>query len=161
MSTLKQSAFERWITRRDAEAFRALMERHARMVFATSRRILRNDTEAEDITLECFEALATAERGQPRELGAWLHGMAVNKCRMRIRTEGRRKEREARYAATQQEHVETPLDDVYAHVDEAIAELPEDIRSVWQYLTGYHLPGSFVLRADAEGMRQRRSRYPR
>ncbi|MCC6695381.1 MAG: sigma-70 family RNA polymerase sigma factor [Candidatus Hydrogenedentes bacterium] len=138
MSTLKQSAFEQWTARRDAEAFQALMERHARMVLATSRRILRNDTEAEDITLECFEALATAERGQPRELGAWLHGMAVNKCRMRIRAEGRRKEREARYAATQQEHVENHLDDVYLHVDEAIAALPEDIRAavVAHYLCG-------------------------
>jgi DNA-directed RNA polymerase specialized sigma24 family protein len=41
-----------------AEAFQTIVSRHAGMVYATCRRILRNATDAEDMAQECFETLA-------------------------------------------------------------------------------------------------------
>jgi len=130
MSRSDQAVLKRWITGRDAEAFRAIVERHAGKVYATCRRILRNDSEAEEVTQECFETLVrTTDREQPHNLGPWLHGMATYKCLKHLRSEGRRRQREAEYAATQRTSAEYQWNDIYSYVDEAIAALPQEIRS--------------------------------
>ena len=130
MSPSDQTVLRRWITRHDAETFRSIVQRHAGMVYATCRRILRNDSDAEEITQECFESLVrTTERDGPREIGPWLHGMATKKSLMHLRSEGRRRQREAQYAAAQRTRAEPQWNDIYSYVDEAIEELPEEIRS--------------------------------
>ncbi len=129
MSSADDVVLRQWIVRRNAEAFQAIVQRHAGMVYATCRRILRNATEAEDVTQECFEALVQAtEASRVKALAPWLHGMATNKSLMRIRSEGRRKYRETAYMAGQPVSMTASWDDIYSHVDEAIAELPEELR---------------------------------
>ena len=48
MSKPVDPILEQWATRRDAEAFKVIVDRHSRMVYATCCRILGNATEAED-----------------------------------------------------------------------------------------------------------------
>ncbi|MFA6240387.1 MAG: sigma-70 family RNA polymerase sigma factor [Candidatus Hydrogenedentales bacterium] len=119
-----------WFNRREADAFRIIVGRHAGMVYATCRRMLGNDSEAEEVAQECFEVLATVppQQAPPREIGPWLHGVAVNKSLMRLRAEGRRRKYESRYAAEQPSHTRANWDDVRDLIDEAVAELPEELR---------------------------------
>ena len=117
-----------WTRERDAEAFKQLTERYAPMVHATSIRILKDVSEAEDVTQECFELLAQTSKGPKEHLGAWLHAVAANRSLKRLRKEQRRKGREARYVAGRPSHAEIRWDDVYEYVDESIAELPVSLR---------------------------------
>ena len=128
----------RWTDQRDAAAFKEIVSRYAPMVYATCRRILRNRTEAEDITQECFETLVRTSRGPTEHLAAWLHRVATNRSLDRVRSEQRCKTREAHFAAGQPLQVESNWDDIYPHVDEAIAELSEELRVtvVAHYLQG-------------------------
>jgi RNA polymerase sigma factor (sigma-70 family) len=119
---------DRWLHRRDAEAFNAIIARYAPMVYATSRRVLCNATEAEDVTQECFELLAETSRVPSRHLGGWLHRVATNRARNRVREERRRKEREARFSNDQPTESRVRWDDIYEYVDEAVADLPDDLR---------------------------------
>jgi RNA polymerase sigma-70 factor (ECF subfamily) len=119
-----------WCDRRDAEAFQAIVQRHASMVYHTALRVLKNSSDAEDTTQVCFETLANAkEPAKIQSLGAWLHGMATNQSLNQIRTDKRRTQREHRYLD------ETPppsrtadWDDIYPLVDEAIQSLDESLR---------------------------------
>jgi len=131
MNSSDEAVLERWVKGHDAEDFRTLVQRHAGMVYATCRRILRNDADAEDATQECFETLAQAKTATGiQALGPWLHGMATKHCLMRLRSERRRKNREAEYMADQNPHAEIKWNDIYDRVDEAISDLPQDLRTV-------------------------------
>lgn len=120
----------KWSRERDELAFRELVHRHAPMVFATSKRILRDDAEAQDVTQECFETLATTRRLPDSNLGPWLHRVATNRCLDRLRTTGRRAKREIDFATRQLQPHATGWNDIYDLVDEAIAELPGKYRTV-------------------------------
>jgi RNA polymerase sigma factor (sigma-70 family) len=98
------------------------------MVYGTCSRILRDRVQAEDITQECFEALASAPRPPREHLGAWLHRVATNLSLKYLRSTGRRKARERQYAEIHGATTEPAWDDVYPYVDEAIARLPEKLR---------------------------------
>lgn len=119
---------ERWSANRDAETFRAIVNRHGPMVYATCSRILRDRVQAEDITQECFEVLASARRPPREHLGAWLHGVATNLSLKYLRSTGRRKARERQYAEIHGATTEPTWDDIYPYVDGAIARLPEKLR---------------------------------
>ncbi|MFA6239348.1 MAG: RNA polymerase sigma factor, partial [Candidatus Hydrogenedentales bacterium] len=120
---------EQWTSARDPEAFRAIVQRHAGMVYATCARILGNSHEAEDVAQECFEIFIKARRPLWKQsLGAWLHGVATNRSLKRLESEGRRKRREDRFAGQSDPGDEPEWDDVYAYVDEALAMLPDDLR---------------------------------
>ncbi len=120
----------RWRASRDAEAFRALAERYAGLVFAAAHRVLRDPSEAEDVAQECFLNLAQARKPPERNLGAWLHTAAVNRAKNHIRGEVRRRQREQHYDALQPDRIQIELDDTLAHVDEAIAALDDELRHV-------------------------------
>ncbi|MCC6490141.1 MAG: sigma-70 family RNA polymerase sigma factor, partial [Candidatus Hydrogenedentes bacterium] len=123
---------ERWQRRRDADAFTELVQRHAGMVVACCKRILREQTLAEDVAQECFIALMQSRESVRVSLGAWLHTIAVRRSIDRIKGDARRRKREAAFAENRGDTVEddAPIDDLLASVDEAIAELPEDLRGV-------------------------------
>jgi RNA polymerase sigma factor (sigma-70 family) len=108
------------------------------MVYATCRRILRNDAEAEDIAQECFETLARIDKAPKGYLGAWLHRVATNRALDRIKTNRRRRVREANFAEARRGQAEPAWDDIYEHVDEAIAALPDKYRVplIAHYLEG-------------------------
>ena len=129
MSPTDESAMNRWTGHRDAEAFRTLVQRHAGTVYATCKRIVGNVTTAEDITQECFETLArTKATTQIHALGPWLHGVATKRCLVHIRSEGRRRQREAIYASEHDTQTEIQWSDIYDCIDEAIAALPDSLR---------------------------------
>lgn len=124
---------ERWTVQRDPEAFRLLVTRYSGMVYATCRRMLQNDAEAEDATQECFEALAEATRGRIRgSAGAWLYGVATRRCLYKLRSDRNRRARENLFVSQQAPEPSTRVawNEVYRHIDEALAELPEHLREV-------------------------------
>ncbi len=69
---------ERFTARRDAEALEALIRRHGSMVLAVCRRVLGNDSDAEDAFQAAFLVFVRkAASVRKRELvGAWLYGVA-------------------------------------------------------------------------------------
>lgn len=124
----EQEVQQRWIARRDANAFTELVQQHAGMVFATCRRVLGDATEAEDVAQECFMELAGATKVVKPSLGGWLHRVAVFRSLNRIRADHRRKLREKAYVEAHSASIEPGWDDIKPHLDEAIAELPEKLR---------------------------------
>ena len=118
----------RWIKARDAEAFRELVSRHAQMVYATARRILRNTADAEDVAQDCFLKLVQSP-SSALHTGAWLHRVATNRSLDILRAEKRRRGQ----LATPPRIPEDPNDraswhEVEVWVDRAIDRLPEEFR---------------------------------
>jgi len=71
----------------DAAAFEQLYRRYSRRVYALCRRMLNNDSEAEDMTQEAFLQLFRkihTFRGEAR-FSTWLHRLTVNLVLMRFR----------------------------------------------------------------------------
>ncbi len=129
MQTNDATLWEQWKTRNDADAFMELVLRHSGMVYATCRRVSGNATEAEDLTQDCFIELLDARVRVEGSLAPWLHTVAYRRSLDKAKSERRRTEREARYAEAFEVPVEPSPDDVLALVDEAIAALPDPIRS--------------------------------
>ena len=119
---------ERWTAQRDAEAFAELVARYAGLVYGTCRRVLGNAADAEDAAQECFMKLSQADPKVGRSLGGWLHRVATNRCLDQVRSETRRRDRESRYSEMAQNSEEPSWQDIQSFVDEAIAELPDDLR---------------------------------
>jgi RNA polymerase sigma factor (sigma-70 family) len=118
----------KWRDARDATAFAQLVNRHAGMVYATCRRVLGSESDAEDVAQECFEMLAEG-RGAPREhVGGWLHRVATNRAISRRRSDSRRHARESRYSTGPDPDKTVEWDDIYQYVDEALGNLPDDFR---------------------------------
>jgi RNA polymerase sigma-70 factor (ECF subfamily) len=71
----------------DKGTFGALVERHRPMVVRLAARMLADPAGAEDVTQEaCLHAfLGLGQLRQPERFAAWLYGIAVNLCRMRLR----------------------------------------------------------------------------
>jgi hypothetical protein len=61
-------------------------------------------------------------------LGAWLHRVATNLSFNRIEAQRRRQTREDRFAENSTPATESYDEDLYAHVDKAIAALPDKLR---------------------------------
>ncbi len=138
MSLSDQEVFMRWVSRRDAEAFSELVRRYAGMVYSTCRRVLRNESGAEEITQDCFAQLVAFPGKSPLHPAAWLHGMATDKSLMRLRAEARRRGREQEHAVQQTPARDVSWKDIYDMVDAAICELPEVVRepAVMHFLCG-------------------------
>ncbi len=128
MASTDHLLLERWTAHRDAEAFKAICDRYASMVYATCQRVSRNRTEAEDLTQDCFEALATTASPPKGHLGPWLHRVATHRALNRSRGERRRRERERAYVKAQAGAAPLAWDDIHDLIDEAIEKLPEKPR---------------------------------
>jgi RNA polymerase sigma factor (sigma-70 family) len=78
---------ERFLARRDEDAFAALVRRHGPMVFAVCRRLLPDPHDAEDAFQATFLVLVRKARslGRPERLGNWLYGVA---CRTAMKARG-------------------------------------------------------------------------
>ena len=128
MSSADLTLLAQWRDKRDAQAFKELTSKYAPKVYATCRRILGNAAEAEDATQECFAKLAGARRSPTGSLGAWLHKVATNQALEHIRMDSRRRRREAAFIAEHPAQTEASWDDISGFVDEAIANLPDNLR---------------------------------
>ncbi|MBI2421470.1 MAG: sigma-70 family RNA polymerase sigma factor [Candidatus Hydrogenedentes bacterium] len=119
-----------WHERKDADAFLVLTQRYARVAYAAALRVLGNTADAEDVTQECFEKLASMQGVPANYLGPWIHRVATNRALDQAKSTGRRLAREANYAAGAVAEQEVAWDDVYFLVDAAINRLPEVQRRV-------------------------------
>jgi len=113
-------------------AFRALVQRHVDLVYATAIRQVGDPGMAEEITQNVFIILA---RKSPRlagkeTLAGWLHKTAVLESKARIRSEIRRRHREdeAIRLATLSSDGKSLLDPLVPLVDEALLDLRESDR---------------------------------
>jgi RNA polymerase sigma-70 factor (ECF subfamily) len=76
----------------DKAAFGGLVERHRPMAVRLASRMLSDSAEADDVAQEaCLHAFLTLNRlRDPERFGAWLYGIVVNLCRLRLRLRARR-----------------------------------------------------------------------
>lgn len=117
---------------RDEDAFRELVRRHLRMVFATARRLLNDSHQAEEIAQTVFQLLAekaaTIDDDQP--LAGWLYHTTRHHALHRVRSEGRRRQREQIAAAMNAPTDSTAPDpDLVNELENAFAELENDERN--------------------------------
>jgi RNA polymerase sigma-70 factor, ECF subfamily len=88
-----------WVARArrgDAEAYRVLVERHRHQAFAVARRIVRSESDAEEVAQDAFVRAWRALpefRGESR-FGTWLHSIVVRRALDRAEVLGRRRGRE-------------------------------------------------------------------
>ncbi len=126
------SLLSRFLTRRDEDAFAALVQRHGPLVYGTCLRILGNRTDTDDAFQAVFFVLARRAHTlkTDRSIGPWLHGVAV---RVASKLRGQNVQRRLReMAAARSEQVETaePEHDFWALIDEELARLAPPLREV-------------------------------
>ena len=121
----------RYKATRDAEAFAALADRYARIVFGAALRITGNRHDAEEVTQECFLALARQAGAVRSSVPGWLHALAVSRAKDFMRGKQRRTKLENAPEAQRMnmnENPETAWAALAPQVDDAIAELPDELR---------------------------------
>lgn len=129
MSSQDITLIQRWNESKDPAAFAEIVHRYAGLVYGSCLRVMRNADDAEDVAQECFMKIAEAPVHITTSLGGWLHSMATHRAINRLRLDKRRSARENKYAATQSETGEAVWDDVQHFIDEAIVDLPDDLRN--------------------------------
>jgi RNA polymerase sigma factor (sigma-70 family) len=154
-----------YVTERSEIAFRALVARHANLVYATALRQVGDRGLAEEITQNVFIALGkNAPRlGGMQTLAGWLHRATILEAKARIRSELRRRTREetAAVLASLEREGESSLDPMIPLVDEALLHLCETDRLalVLRFFENHSLREvGAVLGTDEDAARKRVSR---
>lgn len=132
------SLLRRFSEQGDHAAFAEIVRRYAGVVYAACQRVLRDPIRAEDVSQETFFRLMRKPEMVSQSLGAWLHAAATNLAVDAIRSEGARRRREQEYAddlsreraAAMPKSEARTWSELSPHVDEALAELPEDMRGL-------------------------------
>jgi RNA polymerase sigma factor (sigma-70 family) len=122
---------ERFVRRRDEEAFAALVQRHGPMVQGVCRRLLKDAHDAEDACQAAFLVLARrAGSIRKREsVGSWLYGVAYRAAANLRRQVARRRGREVPAVDLAQPPAEVGWREVRAVLDEELQRLPERFRA--------------------------------
>lgn len=129
MSCAEQGLLRLYTQQRDAEAFRALVERHAGMVFATCHRILGNRADAEDATQNCFLQLTVHAGELQSPIAAWMHTIAVRVSLDMLRSRKARHQREIKAVRDSARVGPASWDEVKEAIDSALATLPDELRT--------------------------------
>ncbi len=129
---------QRYATTGDAHAFRELVQAHAAMVHATALRVTHDAAAAQDVAQETFLELARRAGSITQCVAAWLHRVAWNRACDAVRRDSTRKRFEQAMAETWHTDREATWPDIEPHVDEALNELPKELREV---LVLYFLEG--------------------
>jgi RNA polymerase sigma factor (sigma-70 family) len=122
----------RFVDRRDAAGFEALVRRHGPMVLGVCRRLLRNDADADDAFQATFLVLVKkATSVVPRaQVGNWLYGVAYQTAVRARALAARRHARERQVA--EMPPVEAPpqdlWDDLQPLLDRELSGLPDRYR---------------------------------
>lgn len=121
----------------DADAFEALIRRHSGRVYRLLARLLGNSASAEDVTQETF---VRAWRALPSFRGdamfsTWLYRIAANEANRLLAREARRRELPIDDAMEDipdlgaEPSAAAEIDDLQAHLERCVAELPPDYRA--------------------------------
>jgi len=113
----------------DAEAFAELVRRYVQLVYSTAWRVLKNDTDATDVTQDTFFELTRHAGRISGSLSGWLHRVATQKSIDVIRRTAHRRNREQAYARTRPIVVQS-WQEMSEHVDLALEKLDNSLRSV-------------------------------
>jgi RNA polymerase sigma factor (sigma-70 family) len=141
----------RFARHRDGEAFSILMDRYADMVYTTCRRTLGDEAQAADAAQETFVELAKKADQITGSAGGWLHKVATRRAVDLIRQNASRRRREEAYAQDAECRASS-WSEVEPVVDEALEDLPEDLREL---LVLHFLRGRCTVRiAAAQGVSQ-------
>ncbi len=118
---------DRFIARREGDAFQAILKRHSAMVLGVCRRILGDCHDAEDAFQATFLVLANkAQSIQPRDrVGAWLHGVA-RRSALKLRSRRNRQQRGTFRIAV---GVAEPNDERLELLDKELSRLPAIYRN--------------------------------
>ena len=119
---------EKWQRQRDAEAFTEIVHGYSGLVYSTCRRVLGNVHDAGEVARECFLSLANGPARVERSLPGFLHRMATRRSIHRIRRESNRRKREEWHAEMNPGNESSEWSEIEPLVDDAIAELPGDLR---------------------------------
>jgi RNA polymerase sigma factor (sigma-70 family) len=123
---------ERFVTRRDDDAFAALVRRHGPMVLGVCRRVLQNEADAEDAYQATFFVLVRkAASVKPRGMvGNWLYGVAHSTALKARAMSSKRsaKEREAA-ARSKPEVAGETWQELQAVLDQELKVLPDIYRA--------------------------------
>ncbi|MEK7950577.1 RNA polymerase sigma factor [Luteolibacter soli] len=97
MAPSDRTLLDRFVSQRDEAAFRSLVGRHLDLVHGVAQRVTANDDLARDVAQNTFIRLARRAAMIPRgiELAAWLHRTSRSLAIDLVRSETRRKKREA------------------------------------------------------------------
>jgi len=132
----------RFAATRDEAAFAALVRRHAAMVLAVCRRVLRNDDDAEEAFQASFLVLASkaGSGGWHDSVAGWLHAVAFrtsSSLRDSIRCR-QRHERQVPEMRCVDALADVEARDLRRVLDEELSQLPEKLRAplVLCYLEG-------------------------
>ena len=125
-----REVYERFV-RGDLRAFEVLFSRHQQEVFGWAYRIVRDRSEAEDLTVETFWRIYVARAcfDETRSFGAWARRIATNLALNRLRTLRRHEPllSEPRAPRTS-DPVE--LEELRANIESALADLSPKLRLV-------------------------------
>jgi RNA polymerase sigma factor (sigma-70 family) len=133
---------DRFATRRDADAFTALLRRHGPMVLGVCRRLLPDAHDAEDAFQATFLVLVRRAHslGTPELLGNWLYGVAYRIALKAKADAARRRTRERRLTegAAAESAPDLAWADLRPVLDEEVSRLPARYRApfVLCYLDG-------------------------
>jgi RNA polymerase sigma factor (sigma-70 family) len=126
----------RFATSRDEAAFAVIVERYGSIVRNVCRNILRAEQDAEEAMQATFFLLArrAASLQEPQALAGWLHGVAYHTAIRSRRDISRRRAREARLPATQNNRYSEPVveaswRELQALLDQELQKLPEKLRA--------------------------------
>jgi RNA polymerase sigma-70 factor, ECF subfamily len=123
-----QALLIRYARSRDAVAFAQLVQQYSGLVFSVAQRVTGNTATAEDITQDCFFALARQADSIRGSLPAWLHRVALNLSKNVTRNEATRQRHEARVSAALQETSELHWSQISPYIDAALAKLSDELR---------------------------------
>ena len=123
------SLLARYTRTGDAQAFAEIARRHGPMVYGVSRRITHNEHDAEDVVQECFMQLTRSAGSITSSLPGWLHRVATNIAKTKIRTAVRRRTREESVSESEPTEASS-WEEISPHVDRALLELPSELREV-------------------------------
>src|SRR3954467_13365262 len=113
----------------DQDAFAHIVRRYASAVFSTAVRILGDRARADDVAQETFFRLSQKPEMVKQSLGGWLHTAATRLAIDAVRSESSRAHREANYERKPASDT-LKWAEVSPHVDEALAELPDETRAL-------------------------------
>lgn len=122
---------DRYAKAGDAEAFSELVGRYQGFVYGTCLRVLDNAADAEDVAQECFLRLAKRAGDVRWSLAGWLHHNAVTMSIDEKRRQSARRAREEVHCQMNESNgTEARWEQIAPQVDQALDELPDDLRVV-------------------------------